>query len=113
MTMGFEMPSAVKDQLMDVVGTMTSCGYIALEEVQKIPTVKGQKAGIVYGPLKAFPIHADVILVWLTPRQAMLFSESVGKCRWTEAAPAAVFGRPACAALAVAFEQSQPALSLG
>lgn len=98
---------------MEVVGVMTGCGCIALEEADKIPAVKGQKAGIVYGPLKAFPIHADLILVWLTPRQAMLFSESVGKCRWTEASPATVFGRPACAALSVAFEQSQPTLSLG
>jgi len=47
MTMGFDMPGAVKDQLMEVVGTMTSCGYIALEEAEKIPAVKGQKAGIV------------------------------------------------------------------
>jgi uncharacterized protein (DUF169 family) len=107
------MPAAVKDQLMEVVGTMTSCGYIALEEADKIPVVKGQKAGIVYGPLKAFPIHADLIIVWLTPRRAMLFLESVGKCRWTEASPAAVFGRPACVALSVAFEQSRPTLSLG
>ena len=58
-------------------------------------------------------MEADLILLWLTPDQAMLYSEAAGTCRWTEALPTAVFGRPACAALPIALEKSQATLSLG
>ena len=33
-------------------------------------------AGIVYGPLGELPIEPDLILLWLTPRQAMFYSEA-------------------------------------
>lgn len=113
MTMGFELPDAVKQNLMDVVQTMFGCNYLSRDEPDKIPGVRKEKTGIVYGPLRDFPLAPDLILLWLTPRQAMLYSEAVGTCRWTQATPTAVFGRPACAALPVALQQSECALSLG
>jgi uncharacterized protein (DUF169 family) len=113
MTMGFEMPQEVQQQLMGLVQMMTGCGYITPEEAAKIPSINKPKKGIVYGPLKDFPVKPDLVLMWLTPRQAMLFSETAGTCRWTEDIPTAAFGRPACAALPVSFAASQPALSLG
>lgn len=113
MTMGFDMPDSVQQQLGGFVEKMTGCGYIAAEEPGSIPSVKKSKTGIVYGPLRDFPIAPDLVLMWMTPRQAMLYGEAVGMCRWTESNHKAIFGRPACAALPVAFEQSHAALSLG
>ena len=113
MTMGFEMPKEVQQQLMEVVEKMCGAGYISPEETGKIPSVKRKKSGIVYGPLASFPLEPDLVLMWLTPRQAMIYSEAAGTCRWTEAMPATAFGRPSCAALPVALEKSQSTLSLG
>lgn len=81
MTMGFDMPETVRQELMGLVGKMVSCGYLSAEEPEHIPTIKKKKVGIVYGPLKDFPINPDLILLWLTPSQAMLFSEVVRTCR--------------------------------
>jgi uncharacterized protein (DUF169 family) len=113
MTMGFELSQAVRKQLTGVVEKMTECGYLALEEADKIPSVRKRKVGIVYGPLEKFQMAPDLVLMWLNPKQAMLYAEAVGKCPWTENVPTAVFGRPACAALPLAFEGAQPTLSLG
>ncbi len=113
MTMGFDMPASVQEQLMGIVQMMTGCGYISPDEAAKIPTIDKKKNGITYGPLKEFPVKPELVLMWLTPRQAMIFSESAGSCRWTEDFPTTAFGRPACAALPVASKTSQPTLSLG
>ena len=113
MTMGFDLPKEVGQQLSGLVQMMCDCGYISGEEPAKIPGVKKKKSGIVYGPLKDFPLEPDLVLMWLPPRQAMLYNEAVGSIRWTSTLPATVFGRPACAALPISFENSQSALSLG
>jgi len=63
--------------------------------------------------LRAFTTQPDLVLMWLTPGQAMLYSEAAGTCRWTEALPTPIFGRPSCAALPAALDKSQCTLSLG
>lgn len=113
MTMGFEMPGPVKENLMALVQMMFGCGYVAPEETAKIPYVTKKKNGIVYGPLKEFPMAPDLVLMWLTPAQAMLYSEAAGTCRWNEELPPAAFGRPSCAALPIAFGRGHATLSLG
>jgi len=113
MVMGFELPDSIQAQLTDLVGRMCSCGYVSPDEAARIPIVKRRHAGIVYGPLKGFPMRPDLIVLWLTPRQAMLYSEADGRARWTTTSPATVLGRPACAALAIALENSNSAFSLG
>lgn len=113
MTMGFDMPQEVQQNLMGLVQMMTGSGYISPEEPANIPTVKKKKGGIVYGPLAQFPIAPDVVLLWLTPRQAMIYNEAIGNSRWTGESAPHVLGRPACAALPAAFEKSQPQLSMG
>ncbi|MBV8819166.1 MAG: DUF169 domain-containing protein [Acidobacteriaceae bacterium] len=113
MTMGFDLPPEVQQNLMGFVQMMTGNGYIAADEPPNIPTVKKQSGGIVYGPLKDFPFEPDVVLCWLTPRQAMLYNEAVGQAHWTEHAPSTPLGRPACAALPTALNSAQPQLSMG
>ncbi len=89
MTMGFEMPPAVQEQLGGLVEKMCTCEYIGADEPAQIPSVKGEKSGIVYGPLQDFPLAPDLVLMWLSPRQAMFDSEAVGKNRWTSDSPTA------------------------
>jgi uncharacterized protein (DUF169 family) len=113
MTMGFEMPAEVQQELMGLVQFMFNADYLSADEPPHIPTVKKPKQGIVYGPLRDFPLEPDLILIWLTPRQAMFFNEIAGTVQWTSTTPMPVFGRPACAALPLAFTNSQSTLSLG
>jgi uncharacterized protein (DUF169 family) len=113
MVMGFDLPPTVNDQLMDMVGKMTACGYIDPAEPSKIPVNKKGAKGIVYGPLAQFPITADAALLWLTPLQAMLWSEAAGGMEWGGKQPTTVFGRPGCAAIPTALSDRRPSLSFG
>jgi uncharacterized protein (DUF169 family) len=113
MTMGFEMPEDAQQRLMGLVTMMCENGYIAADEPAKIPTNGKPAAGIVYGPLAALPVEPDLVLLWLTPRQAMLYSEAVGSAAWTTTSPATIWGRPACAALPGALTNQQSTLSFG
>lgn len=113
MVMGFELPKAVSDELMGLVGNMTACGYVSGDEPAKIPVHKKQSAGIVYGPLAQFPSEPDAVLLWLTPAQAMIWSEAAGGANWAGSTPTTVFGRPACAAIPSAIGGATPSLSFG
>lgn len=113
MTMGFDMPEEVQQNLMGFVQMMTGNGYIAPDEPAHIPTVERKKSGIVYGPLGELPTEPDLVLLWLTPRQAMIYNEAVGNSRWRGEASPHALGRPACGALPAALDKSQPQLSMG
>ena len=104
MTMGLEMPARDTDRLMQLVGRMGELGYVDPEEAASIPSVPGEKAGIVYGPLDRFPLEPDAVLVWVSGRAAMLLGEAAGAARWTPEQPGlAAYGRPSCAAIPVAL----------
>ena len=113
MVMGFEMPDDVKAELTGLVGAMIEGGYLSADEPPRIPTVSRKSAGVVYGPLQDFPIEPDAIVLWLTPRQAMLLSEASGASHWMGTTPAAALGRPACAAIPTALSRGNVAASLG
>jgi len=113
MTMGFDMPDTVKSQLGMFVEKMCDCNYMSSDEPANIPAISKEKNGIVYGPLRDFPIDPDLILMWLKPAQAMLYTEAVGTANWANDDSSSVFGRPACAALPVAFENNRSSSSLG
>ena len=113
MVMGFEMPDGVKSELMGLVGVMVDGGYLEAGEASRIPTLPRKSAGVVYGPLQDFPIEPDAVLLWVTPRQTMLMSEASGASHWTNSAPAATLGRPACAAIPSAVARGAMAASHG
>ena len=112
MVMGFDLPANVATELGGLVETMGSWSYLEADEAANIPTVQRPSAGIVYGPLEEFPLDPAVVLMWLTPRQAMLFNEAIGAANW--ATPVGrVVGRPACAAIPLALRDSRPTQSFG
>ncbi|MDA0167670.1 DUF169 domain-containing protein [Solirubrobacter taibaiensis] len=113
MVMGFPLPDPVAEDLAQIVTAMGSCGYMADGEAQQIPTLSHSRRGILYGPLDEFPVEPEVVLIWLSPLQAMLYAESVGSVRWVGSDSTSLFGRPACAALAAARRDDGAALSLG
>lgn len=112
MTMGFDIPEEGKAELMGLVESMCAAGYIAANEPENIPSVVEHKSGIVYGPLAEFPLEPDLVVTWLSPRQAMLYNEAVGNASWATQ-PGEVFGRPACGALPMAHNEARMTLSLG
>ena len=112
MVMGFELPPANQEELMSLVGDMCAVAYINEDEVDMIPAFEVGTGGVVYGPLADFPIEPELVIVWATPRQAMLLEEAVGMTRWT-GETASVFGRPACAALPASAQTDEASISLG
>ena len=115
MVMGFELSEGVQQELMAAAEMMNGCGYLTADEVPDIPTIKSARGGILYGPLADFPGDPDLVLVWLTPLDAMLFAEAAGTCSWAQASTSTrgLLGRPACAALPIALNTGAATLSLG
>ena len=63
MVLGFEMPKEVQEQLGGMVKKMCECSYLSEDEPANIPTITEKKAGVVYGPLKDFPVEPQLILM--------------------------------------------------
>ncbi|MBI2885944.1 MAG: DUF169 domain-containing protein [Chloroflexi bacterium] len=110
--MGFPMSEQMMEALMGEIGYMCTSAYVEEAEVPQVPKVQESRAGIVYGPLRDFPLEPDAVLLWVNPQQAMLLTESCGGINWTRP-PQSIFGRPGCAAIPVAMQGDQPALSFG
>jgi uncharacterized protein (DUF169 family) len=92
---------------------MGGVGYVGGDEPPHIPTVDRRPVGIVYGPLADLTLPPDLVLMWLTPAQGMLFGETLGQVRWSDGESMSVHGRPTCAALPVALKSGKPAMSMG
>jgi len=113
MVMGFDLPSQVMEEIGGLVDAMCGCSYLSPDEGDKIPSVGGGHAGVLYGPLAEFPEPPSAVVLWLSAKQAMIFNEAAGASSWAAAAPPRVSGRPACAALPLAVQGERPALSFG
>ena len=112
MVMGFDLPDEQMTLLQDELGMMCGISYVREEELPHVPKIERSAAGIIYGPLKEFSSHPDLILLWLSPKQSMIMSESCGSINWSNT-PQGLFGRPGCASLAYAVTKKQPGQSLG
>ncbi len=112
MVMGFPLSDALQTQLGELVTSMCECTYLSPEEGAKIPGVQPSAAGILYGPLTDLPTPPQVVLFWLTPRQAMLYNEATGTANWVQDTILST-GRPACAALPSAISSGNPTISWG
>ncbi len=113
MTMGFELTPDAKEKLGGGLALMTEVGYIDPKEAEHLPTLAPSNDPVLYGPLADFPLEPQLVLLWLTPRQAMLLREATGDVRWKSDVSSSLFGRPACAALPVAERDGNVALSFG
>ena len=107
------MPKEVQDQLGGLVKKMCECSYLSEDEPANIPTITEKKAGVVYGPLKDFPVAPQLILMWLKPSQAMIYNEVLGCCKWSGSMDSMALGRPACAVIPTTLNKSPFGMSLG
>ena len=113
MVLGFEMPKEVQEQLGGLVKKMCECSYLSEDEPANIPTLTEKKAGVVYGPLKDFPVEPELLLMWLKPSQAMIYNEVLGCCKWSGSMESMALGRPACAVIPSTLNNSTSGMSLG
>ncbi len=112
-TMGLPMSPETQSSLMGLVVQMGEFCYLDGAEVPHIPTVSGEKSEIVYGPLAQLETEPDVVVVWVTPYQAMLLQEATKATAWAANSGTPTFGRPACAAIPAALQRGTTVLSLG
>jgi len=113
MILGIEMPKEVQEQLGGLVKKMCECSYLSEEEPANIPTLSQKLSGVVYGPLKDFPMDPQLILMWLKPSQAMIYNEVLGCCKWSGSMESMALGRPACAVIPSTLNNSSSGMSLG
>lgn len=113
LTMGFELPSEHLPRADELIQTMTALEYLDTAEIARLPAVRRGHRGIVYGPLAQLPLAPDVVILQVTPVQAMLLAEADGSSALAETPGLATMGRPACAALAHAVTKAAATLSLG
>lgn len=117
-TQGFQPPTPVMEQAMQLIGQMGKLEYFDAAEVGNIPAVEKPHQIAVYGPLESFDsldgAAPDLALILCNPFQAMMLFEATGGTAWRGAEKASrVFGRPACAAIPSALKESTVAASLG
>ena len=113
MVLGFEIPKEVQEQLDGMVKKMCECSYLSEDEPANIPTITEKKAGVVYGPLKDFPVKPQLILMWLKPSQAMIYIEVLVCCKWSERMDSMALCRRACAVIQSTLNKSPFGMSLG
>jgi uncharacterized protein (DUF169 family) len=95
------LPPERAHELEQVVGFMTSIGYIRMEEVPGIPRLPSTPGAIIYSPLAETPVDPDVVLFWGRPGSMMLLQEAA--LRGGVAPQMTTLARPTCMALPAAL----------
>lgn len=113
MVMGFDLSPQAQEGLKQGLAMMCDVDYVSPKEPEHIPSLRKKGNVVVYGPLSNFPIEPEIIVIWIQPSQAMLLREATGEAEWKADVSSKVFGRPGCAALAVASQGEAVALSFG
>jgi uncharacterized protein (DUF169 family) len=88
-------------ELMNILGTMTSLGYLKMEEVPGILVLKKAPKYIAYAPLADTPLDPDVVLLAASPARLMLLEEAA--LRAGVAAKLPLLARPTCMAIPAAM----------
>lgn len=108
-THGVDLPPERSKELEGMLETMFSLGYIAREEIPKIPRMAKPFQYATYAPLGEMPGRPDVALVRGTARQLMLLVEAAqASGALGDTAPG---GRPTCAVIPLATQSGKMAVS--
>jgi uncharacterized protein (DUF169 family) len=92
------LPPERAHELEQVLGFMTSIGYIRMEEVPAIPRLPSTPGAMIYAPLADTPVDPDVVLFWGRPGRMMLLQEAALRAGVVSRLNA--LARPTCMALA-------------
>lgn len=93
-------------RLMATVGKMQADGYLAVGEEARIPRNPTPPRYVAYGPLGTLPVPPTDVLLFATPRSAMLAMEAAP-------APVPMNGRPMCAIVPTLNAGAPVAVSIG
>lgn len=111
-THAIPLPPERARELEDTVGFMVTSGYLRMEEVPGIPTLKSAPAVVAYGPVDKLPVAAAAVIVAANPAQAMMLYEAALRAGVGQALTN-VLGRPGCASLPLAMQTGTTAMSFG
>ena len=100
-THNIPMPEERSQDLPGVLGTMTSIGYLKMEEVPGISVLKETPKNIVYAPLGDTSGEPDVVLFALRPAKLMLLEEAALRAGVSSRLP--LMARPTCMAIPAAM----------
>jgi uncharacterized protein (DUF169 family) len=104
-------PNAVQQtDLADAMNIFTSLGYVRDEDLPLIPVLKDRPKYVIYAPLAETLLAADVVLLFVRPKQILILSEATQQ---VEGRMPPALGRPACAIIAQVKNSGCAALSLG
>jgi uncharacterized protein (DUF169 family) len=95
-----DLPADRAGELPAVLGTMTSLGYLKMDEVPGIPTLKAAPRFIVYARLAKAPADPDVVLLSAAPAKSMLLVEAALRAGTGSRLP--LLARPTCMAIPAA-----------
>jgi uncharacterized protein (DUF169 family) len=110
-THGVSLSPAKMEELQGMLGTMIELKYIRSDEVSKVPHRAEPMQVAAYAPLGEATFEPDVVVFRGNVRQIMLLSEAARAAGVFEAA--SMMGRPACAMLPQAIDQSSAVASVG
>jgi uncharacterized protein (DUF169 family) len=100
-THNIPLPENRAHELPAVLGTMTSLGYLKMEEVPGIPVLPETPKNIVFAPLGDTPVDPDVVLFVLSADKLMLLSEAAIRAGAASKLP--LLARPTCMAIPAAL----------
>jgi uncharacterized protein (DUF169 family) len=95
------LPEDRAQELPSILGTMTSLGYLKMEEVPGIPVLPESPKNIVYAPLGETSTDPDVVLFVLAPGKLMLLEEAALRAGAASKLP--LLARPTCMAIPAAL----------
>lgn len=100
----------VNTDLQDAMKVFGDLGYVRPEDMPFIPVLNRNPKVVVYGPLAALPVPADVVLLFVQADQTLILSEA---SQQLENGLLPALGRPACGVVPQALNSGRTALSLG
>lgn len=95
------LPEDRAQELPSILGTMTSLGYLKMEEVPGIPVLPETPKKIVYAPLGDTSVDPDVVLFVLAPGKLMLLEEAAIRAGAASKLP--LLARPTCMSIPAAL----------
>ncbi len=98
-------------RLMSTIGRMQSVGYLNPGEEATVPHNATPPKYVAYGPLGSLGIPPTSVLLFTTPKSAMLAVEAAGS--GADARPISMNGRPMCAIMPLLNQGAPVGVSLG
>ncbi|MCI4372020.1 MAG: DUF169 domain-containing protein [Thermoplasmata archaeon] len=109
--LGIPPAGEIGGRLMSTIGRMQSVGYLNPGEEAHVPHNATAPKFVAYGPLGSLPMPPTGVLLFTTPKAAMLAVEAAGS--GTDARPVSINGRPMCAIMPILNQGTPVGVSLG